>query len=255
MIFPVMMEGGLTRPEGGGIAQILKVRLIHATIRQLLLRGRPEDAAAVVGERRRQADVHVLPPLAARETRKAMHHALFAHGWNVGRDGLPCNQEELGYTLLTFHYVVLRGLRRLGLGPAARRRGGVPARLERDGSRAGIREDLMAHTMADAQALFARMQARGRADPLAPDPRPLLGRALMRSMETLIPLRVAKPIPTLPHAPPVRTGHRARHRHRRPRVVAVPRAVSRCVRASCAPSTAPCGWWCATSRSRASSPA
>jgi hypothetical protein len=31
MIFPVMMAGGLTAPDGGGIAQILKVRLIHHT--------------------------------------------------------------------------------------------------------------------------------------------------------------------------------------------------------------------------------
>jgi len=197
MIFPVMMEGGLTRPEGGGIAQILKVRLIHATIRHLILRGCPEDAAAVVGERRRQPDVHVLPPLAARAEATAMHHALFAHGWNVGKDGLPCNQEELAYTLLTFHYVVLRGLRRLGLGlPRVDEEAYLHA-WNVMGHVLGIRDDLMAHTMADAEALFARIQARGRADPLVPDPRPPLGRALMRSMETLIPLRMARPIPTL----------------------------------------------------------
>jgi hypothetical protein len=197
MIFPVMMEGGLTRPEGGGLAQVLKVRLIHATIRHLILRGRPEDAAAAVGDRRRQPDVLVLPPLAARPHAKAMHHALFAHGWNVGKDGLPVNQEELAYTLLTFHYVVLRGLRRLGLRlPRADEEAYLHA-WNVMGHVLGIRDDLMAHTMDDAQALFARMQARGRADPFAPDPRPHLGRALMQSMETLIPLRMAKPLPTL----------------------------------------------------------
>ena len=41
MIFPVMMKGGLTSASGGGIAQIIKVRLIHATIRHLILRGTP----------------------------------------------------------------------------------------------------------------------------------------------------------------------------------------------------------------------
>jgi hypothetical protein len=205
MIFPVMMHGGLTRPEGGGIAQVLKVRLIHATIRHLILRGTPEDALAVVGDRRKVPDGLVLPPLAAPEgegttqhaTHHAMHHALFAHGWNVGKDGLPCNQEELAYTLLTFHYVCLRGLRTLGLGL---RREDEEAYLHAwnvMGHVLGIRDDLMAHTMEDAEALFQQIQARGRADPFAPDPRPQLGRALMQTMENLIPLRLAKPLPTL----------------------------------------------------------
>ncbi|HEX6703698.1 MAG TPA: oxygenase MpaB family protein [Albitalea sp.] len=197
MIFPVMMDGGLTRPDGGGIAQVLKVRLIHATIRHLILRGRPEDAAAVVGEQRKQPDVHVLPPLAARPEAKAMHHALFAHGWNVGKDGLPCNQEELAYTLLTFHYVVLRGLRTLGIGLPRPDEEAYLHAWNVMGHVLGVRDDLMAHTMDDAQALFAQMQARGRADPFTPDPRPQLGQALMRSMEKLIPLRLARPIPTL----------------------------------------------------------
>ncbi|HAV36684.1 MAG TPA: DUF2236 domain-containing protein, partial [Massilia sp.] len=47
MIFPVMLRGGLTAPDGGGVAQVLKVRLIHATIRHLIMRGHP--AAAVGG--------------------------------------------------------------------------------------------------------------------------------------------------------------------------------------------------------------
>jgi hypothetical protein len=141
--------------------------------------------------------VHVLPPLAAREDAKAMHHALFAHGWNVGRDGLPCNQEELAYTLLTFHYVVLRSLRRLGIGLACADEEAYLHAWNVVGHVLGIRDELMAHTMEDAQALFGQMQARGRADPFAPDPRPQLGRALMRAMENLIPMRLAKPIPNL----------------------------------------------------------
>lgn len=44
------------------------------------------------------------------------------------------------------------------------------------------------------------MQARGRADqsmPFGVDARPLLGRALMKSMEDVIPWRLVKPFPTL----------------------------------------------------------
>ena len=45
MIFPVMMHGGLSHP-GAGVAQVLKVRLIHATIRNLILHGSPQSAVA-----------------------------------------------------------------------------------------------------------------------------------------------------------------------------------------------------------------
>ena len=197
MVFPVMMHGGLTRPDGGGIAQVLKVRLIHATIRHLILRGTPEDALALVGDRRKVSDGLVLPSLVALEGAKTMHQALFAHGWNVGQDGLPCNQEELAYTLLTFHYVCLRGLRRLGLGLQREDEEAYLHAWNVMGHVLGIRDDLMAHTMEDAEALFKQIQARGRADPFAPDPRPKLGRALMQTMENLIPLRLAKPVPKL----------------------------------------------------------
>jgi hypothetical protein len=61
----------------------------------------------------------------------------------------------------------------------------------------GIREDLMAHSFAEAGQLFATMQARGRADPISPDPRPVLGQALMAAMSAVIPFAVAKPIPVL----------------------------------------------------------
>lgn len=192
MIFPVMMQGGLTTPQGSGIAQVLKVRLIHATIRNLILRGDPQDAGTAA-----LAAAPPVAPLAALRASKNMHQALFAHGWNTAADGLPCNQEELAYTLLTFGYVFLRSLRRLGL------------RLSHDDELAylhawnvmghvlGIKRELMADTMEEAEALFAKMQARGRADPVAPDPRPGLGQALMQTMENVIPLRVAKPFPVL----------------------------------------------------------
>ena len=50
MIFPVMMKGGLGQPGGSGVAQVLKVRLIHATIRNLILRGAPTDVLAALGD-------------------------------------------------------------------------------------------------------------------------------------------------------------------------------------------------------------
>jgi len=185
MIFPVMLTGGLTAPGGGGVAQTLKVRLIHATIRHLILRGAPSCALG--------AD----PVAPCAPAGGGMLHQLYAHGWDTKREGLPCNQEELAYTLLTFSYVFLRGLRRLGLG------------LERDDEEAylhawnvlghvlGIERALMAWTMAEAEQQFKACQARGRPLARTPDPRPALAAALMQAMASEIPLRLFKPFPIL----------------------------------------------------------
>jgi hypothetical protein len=183
MVFPVMMSGGLTRPEGGGIAQILKVRLIHATIRHLILRGAPEAVSGAVA------------PRGAVRPDATLHEALLACGWDVPRLGLPCNQLELAYTLLTFSYVFLQGLRTLA----------VP--LHDDDARAylhawnvaghvlGIRPELMAHSMAEARAVFGGMQALTLARTPATDVRPGLGRALMAAMARSIRLPVLRSLP------------------------------------------------------------
>lgn len=187
MIFPVMMRGGLGTPEGFGVAQALKVRLIHATIRHLVLRGAPPQSGPDAME--------TLPPL--RPAGAGMYHVLYAHGWDSARDGLPCNQEQLAYTLLTFHYVFLRGLRRLGLGLARADEEAYLHAWNVLGHLLGIERELMAWTMEEAEARFAEFQERGRSQLRRPDPRPPLAAALMREMESQIPLRLLKPLPTL----------------------------------------------------------
>lgn len=186
MIFPVMMQGGLTAPDGGGVAQVLKVRLIHATIRHLILRGDPALAAG---------SPSVLPPLAPEGD--SLHQTLYARGWDVTRAGLPCNQEELAYTLLTFSYVYLRGLRKLGIGLCSADEQAYLHTWNVMGHVLGIERDLMCDTFAEAEARFARMQQRARAMPYLPDPRPALGAALMTTISRELPLRVLKPFPVL----------------------------------------------------------
>ncbi len=202
MVFPVMMAGGLSAAEGGGVAQVLKVRLIHATVRNLILRGEPQAAvaalAALAGEFK--AGSGVLPPLEALRALPGMHCALYAHGWKLGEDGLPCNQEELAYTLLTFGFVFLRGLRTLGLRLSRSDEEAYLHTWNVVGHLLGIERELMPDTMDAAAALFTRMQARGRAptsEPVQPDPRPALGRTLMQTLSQVIPLGVAKPFPVL----------------------------------------------------------
>ncbi len=197
MIFPVMMHGGLTDAAGGGVAQIFKVRLIHATIRNLILRKSPEQAVTNLAS---DADGIVAPLLNFAESTN-MHQVLFAHGWKTGEDGLPCNQEELAYTLLTFGYVFLRGLRKLGLGFTRADEEAYLHTWNVTGHMLGIDRVLMADTMDDAAKLFARMQARGRADQRehddVPDPRPDLGNALINAMTSVIPFNIFKPFPLL----------------------------------------------------------
>ena len=184
MIFPVMMHGGLLG-AGGGVAQALKVRLIHATIRHLMLRGAPAAIRndAVIAPQPRQGE--------------GLHHALFANGWDVGRNGLPCNQDELAYTLLTFGYVFLRGLRKLGLGLPRADEEAYLHTWNVLGHLIGIERGLMPDTMAQAEAMFCAIQARGRQASYLPDPRPALGAALMQTMENEIPPAVLKPFPVL----------------------------------------------------------
>ena len=197
MIFPVMMKGGLGEDTGTGRAQVLKVRLIHATIRNLILRGCPSDIVAALGEGRHTAGQGVIAPHALLQGGSSMHETLFAAGWKVGADGLPCNQEELAYTLLTFSYVFLRSMRQLGLGLSTREEEAFLHCWNVMSSVLGVRDDLLAHTMPQARNLFERMQRRGRLEVQLPDPRPGLGRALMQAMENAIPVPALKPFAVL----------------------------------------------------------
>jgi len=193
MLFPVMMRGGLTDAAGFGVAQTLKVRLIHATIRHLILRGNPSDAA-------RDDAPAVVPPISppiSPPGAPGLHQALYTQGWDVAQHGLPCNQEELAYTLLTFHYIFLMGLRKQGIGLLPADEEAYLHAWNVMGHVLGIERALMADTMEQASALFSRIQARGRARPYLPDPRPALGAALMQAMADELPLRILKPLPLL----------------------------------------------------------
>lgn len=185
MIFPVMLKGGMTTPAGGGVAQTLKVRLIHATIRHLILRGSPDESLGA-------GPVKPLSPAGG-----GVYHVLYAHGWDTARSGLPCNQEELAYTLLTFGYVFLRGLRTLRLGLEQQDEEDYLHAWNVLGHVLGIDRSLMAETMEQAAEQFAAMQAHGRELVRSPDPRPALAAALMQAMDNEIPLRILKPFPTL----------------------------------------------------------
>ena len=181
MVFPVMMRGGLTSPDGAGVAQVLKVRLIHATIRHLILQGPADPATAKTAQN---------PP-----SRMDLHQALSAHGWDDSKPGQPCNQVELAYTLLTFSYCFLQGMRKLGQGLSREDETAYLHAWNVMGHVLGIHSELMAHSMEEAETLFARIQDHGRQHAVTPDPRPALGRALMHTMANSIRLPVIRSLP------------------------------------------------------------
>ena len=150
---------------------------------------RPPDAL--------QACLSALPPLAQPAAKPTLYQTLFARGWNVADSGLPCNQEELAYTLLTFSHVFLRSLQRLGIGLARADEEAYLHAWNVVGHVLGIERGLMADTMEQAASLFAQLQARGRSQAVAPDPRPALGAALMQTMARSIPWPVTQPVPVL----------------------------------------------------------
>lgn len=185
MIFPIMMQGGMSMPKGSGIAQVLKVRLIHATIRYLILHDNPSKVTQKVEPTPLLANSH------------HMFHALYAHGWDVPQRGLPCDQSELAYTLLTFNFIYLRSLRKLGLPLSAEDETAFLHCWNVMGHVLGIERELMRDTYDEAEALFTQLQTEGKEQIESPDPRPALGRALMQCMEQEIPLSVLKGIPRL----------------------------------------------------------
>jgi ER-bound oxygenase mpaB/B'/Rubber oxygenase, catalytic domain len=183
MIFPVMMRGGLMGESGNGLAQILKVRLIHATIRHLILRGNPQTVT------------HAAPAVNASTPARGMHEALMRHGWEANRQGLPCNQTELAYTLLTFGYVFLKGMRTIGQGLASADEQAYLHAWNVMGHVLGIQDERMAHEMDDAAKMFEQMQAHARIAPPHPDVRPALGQALIQAMAKSIKVPVFRNLP------------------------------------------------------------
>jgi hypothetical protein len=205
MIFPVMMLGGLTTGAGGGLAQIFKVRLIHATIRHLILRRSPQSMLAAIqlfeNAEGNNTSRHpgIVPQLARLQSTDSIYHALFAHGWDVGKLGLPVNQQELLYTLMTFSYVYLRSMRALNMPLTSADEEAFIHAWNVAGHFLGIDHAHMPNTYDEAAALFDGIQAHAeKLEPIVkPDVRPNLGVALMNAMASVLPGATLKAIPTL----------------------------------------------------------
>jgi hypothetical protein len=183
LVFATMSRGGLLDAAGAGLARVLRLRLTHAMTRHLIVRGNPAEALAYGA---------AIPPLLPEGA--GTQRALFARGWDLRAHGLPCNQEALAHTLLSFHYVFLRSLRRLGLGLSKEEEGAWLHAWNVVGHLLGIEHGLLAGTMTEAAGLFTRLQRDVR---LAGGAKPTLAPGLVHMMRGAIGARALKPLPVL----------------------------------------------------------
>ena len=140
LIIAVMIPGGLTTTKKG-IAAAQKVRLMHAAIRHLILHvpRHPENPAKPATFK---DAVQKMPP------------------WDVVRLGVPVNQEDLAYTLLTFSYVTVRAFQTMKVRISKEEITAYLHCWNVVGHIMGIREELLAPACADAGELFKIIKER-----------------------------------------------------------------------------------------------
>lgn len=122
MVVDVMTPGGLER-DGVGLATLVKVRLMHAAVRHLLLH-----------DQRVQ--------------------------WDRAADGIPINQEDFAGTLTTFSTLIIEGLERMNVPMAESDQqawiecwGGIARFL-------GLRDELIPTTVEESRLLKDKIQSR-----------------------------------------------------------------------------------------------
>jgi len=167
-----MAQGGLG-PGGPGIRAAQTVRLLHATMRRLILENPPTEAST------RPPQTHC----------EAMQFFVWPK-----ENGMPISQEHIAYTLLTFSYVALRSLERFGAPVSDRDWTAYLHCWNVAGHFIGLRRDLMAGTEEDAEWLFSRIKARHQANtPAGRD----LTRAVLGWMADALPFRCLAGLPSL----------------------------------------------------------
>jgi hypothetical protein len=115
MVVDVLSPGGLS-PSGRGVRAAQKVRLMHAAVRHLI---RNDPSAP----------------------------------WDAALLGMPINQEDLAGTLMTFAYIVLAGVERLGLTISTSEREAYFHCWMVIGRMMGVRDDLIPGNVADGRDL------------------------------------------------------------------------------------------------------
>jgi hypothetical protein len=137
-VVDVLSQGGF-KPTGRGLDSTRKVRLMHAATRYLILHTDEKKLAAG------------LPP--------SVVEGLKGVDWKEEL-GLPVNQEDLAYTLQTFAWVSIRGMRDLKADLEPAEEEAVIHCWNVAGHYLGIEHDLLPNSVAEAEELFGMIKAR-----------------------------------------------------------------------------------------------
>ena len=137
MVVAVMSPGGLAE-KGGGIRTVQKVRLMHAAIRHLILE----------------------PAVVSSEGPKDFTEVLLRMSWDPTELGKPINQEDMAYTLLTFSYVILRSVKKMGIAVTHEDAKAYLHCWKVVGYLMGLDEQLLTDDFHEAKALFEQIKAR-----------------------------------------------------------------------------------------------
>ena len=154
MIVDVMQPGGLTSGDGKGRRTLQKVRLMHAAVRHL-----------------------------------ASQSPLWNPEWDV-----PINQEDLAATLMSFSWIGIDGLRKLGVTLTDAQATAWLHCWQVIGEQLGLREDMIPLDMASAEALTRAFQRRQYG--ACPEGQ-LMTKALIETMQYELPGNVLDGLPAL----------------------------------------------------------
>jgi hypothetical protein len=197
MVFPVMLGGGLTRGDGCGILPIVRSRFTHAIIRNLVLRGNPADRCRLDEGTPIFTNGLVIERIGDPPEKKNAFQSIFFNGWDLGKFGMPCNQEEQAYVLLCFSHVFLRGMHKMGVKLTSSQEDAFLHTWNVIGHILGIDAKLMAATQDEAECLLSRIRSTGFGSQDDNPGQPTLTHALINTMEEALPYAILKPLPTL----------------------------------------------------------
>jgi hypothetical protein len=136
ILLDVMTPGGL-EPGGKAALTAVKTRLLHAVMRYLVLTDPPRQPKDLL----------------------SLSDELLYSQWDPRQWGVPINQEDNAFTLLTFSYIVLRSWKRMKLPISDAEADAYQHCWNVVGHYLGIRPDLYATSWDDAEFMWKRLQA------------------------------------------------------------------------------------------------
>ena len=119
MVTDVMGDGGLTIQDGKlagkGIQSILKIRLIHAAVRHMMLHKEKILKEDLHNNNINPNNFLLFYVFDSQQKQTSWYGDKRPDTWNIKTDGIPINNEALAIILLTFSFTILYGLKKIGV--------------------------------------------------------------------------------------------------------------------------------------------